>query len=297
MAFKDLKKKRTSFEDLTKKLQESSSAGGGFKKDERQWYPELDQAKNGYAVIRFLPASEGNDLPWAKCYSHGFKDVGGWFIEECPTTIGKDCPVCSANSELWNTGIDADKNVARKRKRKLSYYANVYIVSDPKTPENEGQVRIFRFGKKIFDMIQGAVTPEFEDETPIDPFNLWEGANFKLKIREVDGNINYDKSEFDAPSQLLSTDKAMEAVYNSEFDMSEFTADDKYKSEADLTKKLDRVIGRKADTGTAESFQSEDAPQAGNSQDAPAQEEADSSDSDDTMSYFEKMASESESDS
>lgn len=295
MSFKDLKKKRTSFEDLTKKLQESSSSGGNFKKDERLWYPELDQAKNGYAVIRFLPASEGNILPWAKCYSHGFKDVGGWFIEECPTSIGKDCPVCAANSELWNSGIEADKDIVRKRKRKLHYYANVYIVSDPKTPENEGQVRIFRFGRTIFDMIQGAVSPEFEDETPIDPFNLWEGANFKLKIRQVNGNINYDKSEFDAPSQLLSTDKAMEAVYNAEHDLSEFTADDRYKSEEELQKKLDRVIGRKASTGTAESFQAEEAAEPAQAESAPEPSESAEADGDDTLSYFEKMAAESES--
>ena len=163
--------------------------------DDRFWKPELDKSGNGYAVFRFLPAVSGEDLPWARLWSHAFQGPGGWLIENSLTTINKKCPISESNSLLWNSGVEADKDIARKRKRKLSYYANILIVSDPKHPENEGQVKLYKFGKKIFDKITEAMKPEFEDETPINPFDFWEGANFKLKIRKVDGYWNYDKSE------------------------------------------------------------------------------------------------------
>ena len=167
-------------------------------KDERLWKPELDKSGNGFAVIRFLPAVEGEDMPWAKVWNHAFQGpTGQWYIENSLTTISQKDPVSELNSSFWNTGLESDKEIARKQKRKLQYFSNIYVVSDSKHPENEGKVFLFRFGKKIFDKLMAAMQPEFEDESPINPFDFWEGANFKLKIRKVDGYWNYDKSEFD----------------------------------------------------------------------------------------------------
>ena len=162
----------------------------------------MDKTGNGYAVIRFHSAPDGEDLPWVKMYSHGFQGPGGWYIENSLTTIGQKDPVSEYNRTLWNSGNDKDKEIVRKQKRKLSYYANIYVVKDPANPANDGNVFLFKFGKKIFDKIMAAMQPYFEDETPINPFDFWQGANFKLKIRKVDGYWNYDKSEFDSPSAL-----------------------------------------------------------------------------------------------
>jgi hypothetical protein len=244
MSFQNLKKQST-LGSLTAKLvqqvEKMNKGAGGV--DDRLWKPEVDKAGNGYAVIRFLPAPEGEELPWAKLYTHAFQGTGGWYIENSLTTLGQKDPVSEYNSQLWNSGLDADKEVARKQKRKLSYYSNIYVVKDPSNPANEGKVFLFKFGKKIFDKITAAMQPEFEDETPINPFDFWGGANFKLKIKKVAGYWNYDSSEFDRPGALLDDDDAMEAIWKQEYSLAELIAPDQFKSYEDLKKRLDYVLG------------------------------------------------------
>ena len=218
----------------------NKTSGSG---DDRLWKPEVDKAGNGYAVIRFLPAPDGEDLPWAKLYTHAFQGTGGWFIENSLTTLGQKDPVSEYNSQLWNSGIESDKEIARKQKRKLSYYANIYVVKDSANPHNEGQVFLYKFGKKIFDKITAAMQPEFEDEDPINPFDFWAGANFKLKIKKVAGYWNYDSSEFDRQSALLDDDDAMEAIWKKEYSLAELVAPDQFKSYDELKKRLDYVLG------------------------------------------------------
>ena len=218
----------------------NKTSGSG---DDRLWKPEVDKAGNGYAVIRFLPAPDGEELPWAKLYTHAFQGTGGWFIENSLTTLGQKDPVSEYNSQLWNSGIESDKEIARKQKRKLSYYANIYVVKDSANPHNEGQVFLYKFGKKIFDKITAAMQPEFEDEDPINPFDFWAGANFKLKILKVAGYWNYDSSEFDRQSALLDDDDAMEAIWKKEYSLAELVAPDQFKSYDELKKRLDYVLG------------------------------------------------------
>ena len=218
----------------------NKTSGSG---DDRLWKPEVDKAGNGYAVIRFLPAPDGEELPWAKLYTHAFQGTGGWFIENSLTTLGQKDPVSEYNSQLWNSGIESDKEIARKQKRKLSYYANIYVVKDSANPHNEGQVFLYKFGKKIFDKITAAMQPEFEDEDPINPFDFWAGANFKLKIKKVAGYWNYDSSEFDRQSALLDDDDAMEAIWKKEYSLAELVAPDQFKSYDELKKRLDYVLG------------------------------------------------------
>lgn len=286
MSFKDMKKNRMSFDELNTELEKSSKGGGNFQKDDRMWYPALDEAKNGFAIIRFLPASEGDDLPFVKMFSHGFKNNNQWLIENCPTTIGKECPVCESNTEMCNSG---NKEGAKGRFRKTNYYANVYIVQDKKNPENEGQVRLFRFGTKIFDKLMGASKPAFEDEDPINPFDMWEGANFKLKIRQVERQTNYDSSEFEAPSQLLPTDDEMEAVWKSQYKLSEIIGEDKFKSYEDIEKRLNKVLGntqRVAPSATHDEDVAEQASVGGVTESSSVSEE---SEDDDVMSYFQNQ--------
>ena len=246
MSFANLKK-QSSLGSLTSKLvkevekMNSNSSGG----DDRLWKPEMDKTGNGYAVIRFLPAPDGEDLPWVKMYSHGFQGPGGWYIENSLTTLGQKDPVSEYNRTLWNSGSDKNKEIVRKQKRKLSYYSNIYVVKDPANPQNEGQVFLFKFGKKIFDKVMAAMQPEFEDETPINPFDFWQGANFKLKIRKVDGYWNYDKSEFDSPNILLDDDDALEALWKKQYSLTAMTAADQFKSYEQLQTRLDYVLGRK----------------------------------------------------
>ena len=209
--------------------------------DERLWKPELDKSGNGYAVIRFLPAPDGEDMPWAKLWNHAFQGpTGKWYIENSLTTLngGKD-PVSEYNSQLWNNGTDAGKDTARKQKRKLTYMSNIYVVKDPANPENEGRVFLYKYGKKIFDKLTAAMQPEFEDEEAIDPFDFWQGANFKLKAKNVAGYRNYDSSEFASTSQLLDDDDAMEAIWKKQSSLSEFTAADQFKDYDALKKRLD----------------------------------------------------------
>ena len=268
--------------------------------DDRFWKPELDKSGNGYAVIRFLPAVKNEDLPWARLWSHAFQGPGGWYIENSLTTLNKKDPVSESNSLLWNSGVEADKEIARKRKRKLSYIANVLIINDAKHPENEGQVKLFKFGKKIFDKITEAMKPEFEDEKPINPFDFWEGANFKLKIRKVDGYWNYDKSEFDSPTAIADNDESIEEIWNKQYALKPFLAPENFKSYDELKSKLDKVLSGVRNTGTAEDVAIPPAAQVSKpavveetvSAPTPAVEEDE--DSDETLSYFSKLAEEDE---
>ena len=245
MSFKDLKK-QSSLGSLTSKLvkevEKMNNGGGGG--DDRLWKPEVDKTGNGYAVLRFLPAPEGEDIPWAKVYSHAFQGPGGWYIENSLTTTGGKDPVSEHNRELWNSGNESDKDVVRRQKRKLSYYANIYVVKDPTNPTNEGKVFLYKFGKKIFDKVMEAMQPEFEDESPINPFDFWQGANFKLKIVKKDGYWNYDKSEFDKVSPLLEDDDALEALWKKEYSLTAVTAADQFKTYDVLEKRLKYVLGQ-----------------------------------------------------
>jgi len=246
MSFANLKK-QSSLGSLTSKLVKevekmNNTSGGG---DDRLWKPEMDKTGNGYAVIRFLPAPEGEELPWAKMYSHAFQGPGGWYIENSLTTIGQKDPLGEYNRELWNSGSDADKDTVRKQKRKLSYYSNIYVVQDKANPQNEGKVFLFKYGKKIFDKIMESMQPEFEDETPINPFDFWQGANFKLKIKKVQGYWNYDSSEFDRTAPLLDDDDALEALWKKEYSLTALTAADQFKTYEQLETRLKMVLGQK----------------------------------------------------
>lgn len=250
-SFANLKRNRSSLEKLTKAIESTTqSSDSNSKEDNRFWQPSVDKAGNGMAVIRFLPAPavDGDDgLPWIRIFHHGFQGPGGWLIDNCLTTLNDKCPVCEHNSTLWNSGVEANKDIARKQKRKLSYIANIYVVSDPSNTENEGQIRLFKFGKKIFDKITEAMNPEFADETPVNPFDLWEGANFKLKIRNVEGYRNYDKSEFSDKSALLDgDDDKLEQLWKNEHSLKEFTEKKNFKSYEQLKARLDKALGFEA---------------------------------------------------
>ena len=253
--------------------------------DERFWKPELDKSGNGYAVIRFLPAPKGEDIPWQRMFSHSFQGPGGWYIENSLTTINKNDPVGEVNRRLWNTGSEADKETARRQKRKLSYYTNIYVVTDTKHPEHEGKVHLYKFGKKIFDKVMEAMQPQFDDEVAINPFDLWKGANFKLKIRKVDGFWNYDKSEFDSVTPLLDSDGALEKVYDAEYPLKPFHEESNFKSYTELKEKMERVLGQEVDNRTAEQvaadIEADDIPFDGGKPITGAT---------DTMEYFEKLA-------
>jgi len=262
-------------------------------KDERLWKPEVDKSGNGYAVIRFLPAVEGEDMPWAKVWNHAFQGpTGQWYIENSLTTLGKNDPVSEMNSAYWNTGIESDKEIARKQKRKLQYFSNIYVVSDSKHPENEGKVFLFRYGKKIFDKLMAAMQPEFEDEKAINPFDFWEGANFKLKIRKVAGYWNYDSSDFDTPSAIFDNDEKIEEVWKTQYPLSEFTAASNFKSYEELKTRLDAVLSGSVTVGNV-AEQMEDAPIAAPVVDTAPVESApivEKEEEEDSMAYFEKLA-------
>ena len=251
------------------------------------WKPDLDKSGNGFAVIRFLPQPAAEDLPWVRLWNHAFSGPGGWYIENSLTTIGKSDPVSEYNTELWNSGNDADKDTARKQKRILKYYSNVLVISDPKHPENEGQVRLFRYGKKIFDKISEAMNPAFEDEEALNPFDFWKGANFKLKIRKVDGFWNYDKSEFEGAAQLHEGDDAkLEEVYNNLHSLQEFIEPKNFKTYDELKEKLHKVLTGSSVKGTVEAY---NPPAAVDTKDVDA---AIASAEDETLSYFAKLADE-----
>ena len=262
--------------------------------DKRLWKPELDKSGTGSAVIRFLPAVDGEELPWVKVWKHAFQGpTGKWYIENSLTTLNQKDPVSEHNTSLWNTGLESDKETARKQKRKLEYYSNIYVVSDPKHPENNGKVFLFRYGKKIFDKIMAAMQPEFEDETPINPFDFWEGANFKLKIRKVDGYWNYDKSEFDSVSALLDDDAKLDSTWKTQYPLADFHAPSNFKSYEELKKRLDDVLSGTV-TASAVSMMDEDVVETPQfkSEPEPSIPEVSQEEDDDTMSYFQKLAKE-----
>jgi len=309
MAFADLKK-QSKLGSLTAKLVkevEKMNTSGSGSSDERFWKLECDKANNGYAVIRFLPAPDGEDLPFVKVYSHAFQGPGGWYIENSLTTIGQKDPVSEHNRELWNSGNDKDKEIVRKQKRKLSYYSNIYVVKDPVNPANEGKVFLFKYGKKIFDKIMEAMQPEFEDETPINPFDFWQGANFKLKIVKKDGYWNYDKSEFDRVAPLLDDDDALESIWKKQYSLTAVTAPDQFKSYEDLEKRLKYVLGQKGTprmssveeeteydeyTENVENrvvAELEQSYARSKSPSLPVIEKASDEDEDDALSYFQKL--------
>jgi len=261
--------------------------------DDRIWKPERDKSGNGFAIIRFLPQTEGDDLPWARLWNHGFQGPGGWYIENSLTTIGHKDPVSEYNTMLWNNGTDAGKDQARKQKRRLNYYSNIYVVKDAANPQNEGKVFLYRYGKKIFDKLNECMNPEFEDENPINPFDFWDGADFKLKVRTLDGFVNYDKSEFDAVSPLLGGDEdALEKVYSQQHSLSELTQPDNFKSFEELKQKLDRVLGLNEKVGDSEpapTFSEEPAEMPRIEKSVDIQENS----NEEEMSYFRKLAAES----
>ena len=264
--------------------------------DERLWKPVMDKTGNGFAIIRFLPAPEGEELPWAKVWNHAFQGpTGQWYIENSLTTIGQNDPVSEHNTRLWNSGVESDKEIARKQKRKLQYFSNIYVVKDSANPENEGKVFLYRFGKKIFDKIMEAMQPAFDDEVAINPFDFWKGANFKLKIRKVDGYWNYDKSEFEGVSPVLDDDDALEKMWKTQYSLAEFSAPTNFKSYDELKTRLDTVLSGTVATSNvvnmATSF--DDSPEETvvvDTTEEPAPTVSVTEEDEDTMSYFEKLA-------
>ena len=259
--------------------------------DERLWKPELDKTGNGYAVIRFLPAVDGENMPWAKIWNHAFQGpTGQWYIENSLTTLNQNDPVSEMNSAYWNSGIESDKEIARRQKRKLQYFSNIYVVSDTRHPEHEGKVFLFRYGKKIFDKIMEAMQPAFEDEVAINPFDFWGGANFKLKIRKVDGFWNYDKSEFETPTALFDNDDDIEKVWNKQYALNEFTASTNFKSYDELKTRLNMVLAGTTTVGNVTTLM-EDEPVVSavvDTKEEPAPVTVE--DDEDTMNYFQKLA-------
>jgi len=296
----DLRKSRGGFDNLMKEVDKISQPAGGQdrKEDERLWQPTVDKAGNGYAVIRFLPPPKGEELPWVRVWTHGFQGpTGKWYIENSLTTIGKPDPVSELNNELWNSGSEANKEIARKQKRRLAYVCNVLVVSDPANPQNEGTVRLYKFGKKIFDKIKDVMQPQFQDEAPLNPFDFWSGADFKIKIRQVEGYRNYDKSEFDKATAVSEDDTKIEKIWSGEHSLSEFLDARHFKSYDELKKKLEQVLNATGASARAESVDLEKpraAPVATSSADRvqaraaakPAVEEEE----DESLSYFSKLA-------
>ena len=306
MAFQslsDLRKSRGGFDNLMKEVEKIANPQGESKGgDDRFWQPEVDKAGNGYAVIRFLPPPKGEELPWVRIWNHGFQGpTGKWYIENSLTTIGKPDPISEHNTELWNSGSEANKEVARKQKRKLSYITNILIVKDPAHPENEGKVFLYKFGKKIFDKIKDIAEPQFEDEKPVNPFDFWEGENFKLKIRNVESYRNYDKSEFDSISSISEDDAEIETIWAKQPSLQQFLDPKHFKSYEDLKKKFDMVMGLTG--GMAPVKKAEDtyleeedftpkatAPKVEKKVEKAPAKEVDFDNDDESLSYFAKLA-------
>jgi hypothetical protein len=290
--------------DKLRAAMESASPTEGAKKsysDDRYWKPELDKTGNGFAVVRFLPTPQNEEMPWVSYFDHGFQGPGGWYIEKSLTTLNKKDPVSEYNTQLWNTGIEANKEIARKQKRRLHYVSNVYVVSDPKNPDNEGKVFLYKYGKKIFEQLKEAISPAFEDEAAINPFDLREGANFKIKIRKVDGYWNYDKSEFDSIAPLFEDEDKLNETFSSAYSLTDIIAPSEFKTYEELKEKLDRVLGLtgSVSTSTAESVAEdlEEVPWSNVNTESVADEpviaSAEStspSEDEDAMDYFKKLA-------
>ena len=284
--------KAENFDKLTASLNKLNQKSSGPGPDDRFWKPEVDKAGNGYAVIRFLPEPEGEDVPFVRKWDHGFQGPGGWYIENSLTTLGQKDPVSEYNSMLWNSGIESNKDKARKQKRRLSFISNIYIVKDPSNPDNEGKVFLYKYGKKIFDKLNEAMNPQFEDESPVNPFDLWEGSDFKLKIRNVEGFRNYDKSELDVPAPLFDEDDQLEQVWKSQHSLVEFTNPTNFKTYEELQTKLNRVLGLdgQAPSTTAESSLQAEPPAEIPEVTAPVQPELTASDDDESLDFFKKLA-------
>lgn len=299
----DLRKSRGGFDTLMKEVEKISNPQSEQKGDDRFWVPAVDKAGNGFAIIRFLAPPKGEELPWVRIWSHGFQGQSGkWYIENSLTTINQNDPVSELNTKLWNSGSEADKETARKQKRKLNYITNILVVKDSANPENEGKVMLFRFGKKIFDKIKDVSQPQFEDEKPINPFDFWEGANFKLKIRNVEGYRNYDKSEFDSPSPVAESDEKIESIWNKQYSLTEFLDPKHFKSYDFLKQKLETVLSGTAGSAIrkAEEVDFEDdhvaptpkAPVGSKPAAKVPPKEVDFDDDEESLSYFAKLANE-----
>ena len=300
MSLSDLKKSNSNFDFLQKELEKIANPEKektSYQEDTRYWRAAVDKAGNGYAVVRFLPAIEGEELPWVRVFSHGFQGPSGrWYIENSLTTLGKSDPVSDANNELWNSGSEANKELARKRKRRLNYISNILVVKDPANPENEGKTFLFKYGKKIFDKINDVMFPAFADEQAINPFEFWKGANFKLKIRKVEGFTNYDKSEFEGITELFEgDDDKIEAVWKAEHALQQFVDPSNFKPYEELKKKFDEIIGNTSGavsnvTETVLDHAEKFGP-AGGADDIPIEQTVSTDEkSDDAMSYFKKLA-------
>lgn len=289
---------KKSLEDLNAKITKVAGNQESKSGDDRFWYPSVDKAGNGYAVIRFLPAPQNEDVPFVRVFDHGFQGPGGWYIEKSLTTLNKPDPLSEYNSKLWNSGIEANKEIARKQKRRLHFISNIYIVHDSNNPENEGKVFLFKYGKKIFDKLNEAMNPQFADEEAINPFDLWAGANFKLKIRNVEGYRNYDKSEFDKQKPLLSDDDELETIWKSEHSLQEFLDPKNFKSYEELKERLNKVLSEDSFLTGANKAEDEDIPwneaPAPKQKAAPAPKIAESNDFEDdddgALDYFKKLA-------
>ena len=287
---------KTALESLNKKL--ASIAGNESKggADDRFWSPTVDKAGNGYAVIRFLPASPNEDVPFIRIFDHGFQGTGGWYIENSLTTLGKPDPVSEYNSKLWNSGIEANKEIARKQKRRLHFISNIYVVQDSGNPDNEGKVFLYKYGKKIFDKLNEAMNPQFADEEAVNPFDLWAGANFKLKIRNVEGYRNYDKSEFDKVGPLTKDDAELESIWKKEHSLLSFLDASNFKSYDELQAKLMKVLDEKAPQAKAsKKAEDEDLPwneetPAPKQKTAPAKQLAEEDDDDESLEFFKNLA-------
>ena len=286
--FASMKSNRQSFLDsLSTELEKTQTNNSNSFEDERIWKCERDKSGNGYAVIRFLPPIEGESTPWVRIFSHGFQGTGGWYIENSLTTFNEKDPVSEYNTSLWNNGTEAGKEQARKQKRRLNYFSNIYVVEDPSNPQNNGKVRLFKYGKKIFDKINDLMNPEFKDEIPINPFDLWGGSNFKIKIRMVDGFVNYDKSEFDSVAPLSTDDAELENIWGNQYSLQELLGRDNFKTYDELKTKLDRTLGLVEDPATKfdpSDFATKEAPAP------PVTAETVSADGDETLSYFANLA-------
>lgn len=302
MSFANLKKNsKTGMERLQKEM-EKQGGKEGYQKDDRFWSLERDKSGNGMAVIRFLPAPDGEDIPMVRVFSHGFQGKGGWFIENCPTTLGRKCPVCEANNELWNSGIEDNKKVARDRKRKLSYISNILVVSDPTNRDNEGKIFLFKYGKKIFDKLQEAMNPSDPDEPKFNPFDFWNGANFKLKAHMDSGYVSYEKSGFSTPSPLLEGDDAkLEQLWKKEHSLKEFVAEDQFKSYEELSTRFSQVMKTssaaavKAEEAEPEDFRSKMEAKSNKVEKPTAKPSSkpkidDDEGEEDALSYFRKLA-------
>lgn len=305
MSFADLKRNRTDLSKLVAQAQETSGTQTTRQSDDtRFWQPTRDKAGNGYAVIRFLPGDAEAATPWVRYWDHAFKGpTGQWYIEKSLTSIGQQDPLSELNSKMWNSGVEADKAIVRQRKRNLRYIANVLIVSDPSAPENEGQVKLYRFGKKIFDKIMDSMQPQFPDEAPVNPFDMWEGADFTVKIRKVEGYPNYDASSFKAPAAVSADESYLEELYNKQYDLGEWVDPKNYKTYDELKSRLAMVLGEQAPRTMKQEaslelddeipdFPSSSAPTAPSAPE-PAITTAESTmNDDDTMNYFAKLAAE-----